>query len=66
MILTPTNRYGFSQALTLMFWPFIDKLFFGSLKKYKGIEVEKLGQAIAKNIYKDNNGVEYLSWGDFS
>ena len=33
MILTPTNRYGFSQALTLLFWPIIDKLFFGSFKK---------------------------------
>ena len=43
MILTPTNRYGFSQALTLAIWPWLSKLFFGSLKKYRGIKVERIG-----------------------
>jgi len=65
MIITPTNRYGFTQALTLAFWPVIDKLFIGSLKKYKGIAVAKLGRAIALNIVSDKKGLEYLNWKDF-
>ncbi len=65
MIITPSNRYGFSQALVLTFWPIIDTAFIGSLKKYKGIKVEELGSAIAANILKDKKGVEFLSWKDF-
>jgi len=39
MILTPTNRYGFMQGLTLAVWPVIDKLLIGGLRKYRGIKV---------------------------
>lgn len=65
MIITPSNRYGFSQALTLALWPIIDKLFFAGLKKYKGIQVKRLGAAIANNITKPGSGYEALTWGDF-
>lgn len=66
MILTPTNRYGFSQALTLAIWPIISPLLIGSLKKYRGIKVEKLGEAIAKNIFTEKSGLELLTWNDFN
>lgn len=65
MIITPNNRYGFSQALTLKLWPIIDKLFFGPLRKYKGIKVEQLGNAIAKNIFTTATGIEMLTWSNF-
>ena len=65
MIITPTNRYGFNQALVLTFWPIIDKLFWGGLKKFKGIKVEDLGKAIALNISMSGEGHEYLTWIDF-
>lgn len=65
MILTPTNRYGFSQAVVLFIWPLINPLLLGGLKQYRGIKVEKLGQAIAQNILKEGQGLEYLKWSDF-
>lgn len=65
MIITPTNRYGFSQALVLKFWPIIDKLFLGSLQKYKGIKVEDLGKAIACNVIRKRTEEEFLTWTHF-
>ena len=65
MILTPTNRYGFSQAIVLFIWPILSTLLFGRLKQYRGIKVEKLGRAIAENIFTDGSGLEYLKWSDF-
>lgn len=65
MILTPTNRYGISQAFILFLWPLISPLFLGRLKQYRGIKVEKLGKAIAKNVFTEGKGTEYLKWNDF-
>lgn len=65
MIITPTNRYGFSQALILAVWPVLDKVFFGGLKKYKGVKVEDLGSAIARNVNIKGSNVEMLDWDDF-
>ena len=65
MIITPQNRYGINQALTLALWPIIDKIFFAGLKKFKGIKVELLGKAIAMNITNDHHGLEMLTWTDF-
>lgn len=65
MILTPTNRYGFSQALALAVWPVLAKVFFGGLKKYKGVKVGNLGSAIAKNINREGEKIEMLDWDDF-
>ena len=49
MILTPKNRYGFSQAMVLAIWPKIDFLLAGPLKKYRGVKVATLGRAIANS-----------------
>ncbi|MFT5700016.1 MAG: hypothetical protein ACI8ZB_002886 [Desulforhopalus sp.] len=65
MILTPTNRYGFSQAMTLLVWPWLNPLLILGLRKYRGIPVELLGKAIAANILTQKNGVEILCWDDF-
>ena len=65
MILTPTNRYGFTQAVALFVTPFLNPLFFGSWRKYRGIPVDVLGKAIALNALNKNKGVERLEWDDF-
>lgn len=65
MILTPRNRYGISQAILLKVWPFLTPLFFGKLRKYRGIPVQTLGQAMAKNIFKDGQSYEVLHWDEF-
>ncbi|MGK0365420.1 MAG: hypothetical protein ACI85O_002486 [Saprospiraceae bacterium] len=65
MILTPTNRYGIGQAITLAIFPLLKPLLFGSLKKYRGVKVETLGAAIALNLVRENAGLEYLDWGNF-
>ena len=65
MILTPTNRYGLSQAITLFLWPLLKPILLGDLRKYRGIPVEQLGKAIAANIQSNKTGVEALCWDDF-
>lgn len=62
MILTPTNRYGLSQGLMLVVWPALSGLLQGVLRKYRGIYVETLGHAIAKNTITTGQGVEILQW----
>lgn len=65
MILTPSNRYGLSQAIILRVWPWLKRVLFGSLRKYRGVKVAKLGKAIAINITHEESGVEELVWDDF-
>jgi uncharacterized protein YbjT (DUF2867 family) len=65
MILTPSNRYGWSQALTLAVWPKLDGLLRGRLQRYRGIRVAELGRAMAINALIDGEGLEYLQWPDF-
>lgn len=65
MILTPTNRYGWMQAITLKVWPLLTPLLVGRWRKYRGIEVEKLGRAFALNVFEDKDGSEVLRWDDF-
>ena len=66
MILTPTNRYGIAQALTLKFYPWLSPLLVGSTKQYRGIKVEDLGKAMARNALKaPSSPVETLTWPDF-
>ena len=50
MILTPSNRYGVSQALTLALWPRLSPLLIGGCRKYRGVHVETLGAAMANNL----------------
>jgi uncharacterized protein YbjT (DUF2867 family) len=66
MILTPTNRYGVSQAIVLTTWPTLSKALFGPLKKYRGIRVETLGAAIARNLLTAGTGVDVLQWNQFN
>ena len=65
MILTPTNRYGISQAITLKVWPYLNPILIGGLKKYRGIPVNILGQAMAKNIFNKGEAYEVLQWNEF-
>lgn len=65
MILTPTNRYGILQGITLMLWPLLNPLLVGGLRKYRGVNVETLGQAIARNVLVPQKGIEHLRWDDF-
>lgn len=65
MILTPENRYGLTQALTLWGWPKLNFLLTGSRTMYRGVKVATLGRAIARNAGLDKCGVETLRWNDF-
>ena len=65
MILTPKNRYGWSQAIILKVWPVLSPLFFGAAKKYRGIKVDELGAAIALNVFTKGSGKEELQWSEF-
>jgi uncharacterized protein YbjT (DUF2867 family) len=64
MILTPTNRYGLSQALTLAIWPRLKPVLAGRLTKYRGIDVERLGRAMALNLRGVTLGAEVLHWAE--
>lgn len=66
MLLTAENRYGPSQAILLALWPRLHPLFAGPLRRYRGIRVEDLGTAMARNAARDApSGVEVLEWDDF-
>ncbi len=65
MILTPTNRYGIQQALTLALWPMLSHALIGPTRKYRGIRMEALGEAMATNLFTKGTGVEYLQWDEF-
>jgi uncharacterized protein YbjT (DUF2867 family) len=65
MILTPSNRYGLAQGLTLAIWPTLGHLLIGSLRKYRGVTVSTLGLAMARNLFAGGQGVEILHWPDF-
>ena len=65
LIITPTNRYGFSQAVFLRVWPFLKPILMGGLRKYRGVTVELLGKAIAANILTYKEGLEILFWDEF-
>lgn len=64
MILTPSNRYGFSQAITLALWPLMTPILQGPLRKFRGIPVDRLAQAIAANAFLSGRGEETLEWDD--
>ena len=67
MIITPTNRYGLSQAIVLKVWPYLNHLLVGPLSKYKGIKVDQLGNAIANNIFftDSEQAVEHMHFKEF-
>lgn len=67
MIVTPTNRYGLSQAFALAVMPLLDPFLIGSYNKFRSIPVERLGTAIAINLFQDRQipATEILHWIDF-
>jgi uncharacterized protein YbjT (DUF2867 family) len=65
MILTPVNRYGLSQAIVLKVWPRLGFLLAGRLRKYRGIRVEELGRAMAREAERARIGVQALHWDEF-
>ncbi len=64
MIITPSNRYGVSQAVLLKLWPLLSPLLIGPLTKFRGIRVEHLGAAMAQNIQTAGQGTEILHYQD--
>jgi uncharacterized protein YbjT (DUF2867 family) len=56
VIITPQNRYGWSQALVLAAMPVINPLLAGALRKFRGIEIGTLGRAIAHDALDDAPG----------
>lgn len=64
-ILTPENRYGMGQAIVLKVWPHLNPLLSGPLRKYRGVRVETLGQAIAQNCISTGSKTEVLEWDHF-
>jgi uncharacterized protein YbjT (DUF2867 family) len=68
MILTPTNRYGAVQALTLAIWPKLNYLLIGRLQSFRGVSTAVLGLAMVRNIFAESDlseRVEKLEWLDF-
>ncbi len=65
MILTPTNRYGISQAITLRVWPWLKPVLISGLRKFRGVKVADLGKAMAMNLFEEKQGYEELVWDDF-
>jgi uncharacterized protein YbjT (DUF2867 family) len=65
MILTPTNRYGWSQALVLGVWPRLNGVLLGPLQCLRGIPVAELGRAMAVHALTQGTGEEVLQWADF-
>ena len=62
MLLTQTNRYGLSQAMLLSAWPVLSRALVGGTRKYRGIQVEDLGAAMAQNLLTQGQGSEVLHW----
>lgn len=67
MLLTPENRYGVSQAITLAMWPKLDFLLAGAMRRYRGIRVEDLGRAIAIDAAREEpaEGTHIYEWDGF-
>ena len=66
VIVTPENRYGFSQAVLLALYPLLNPLLVGKLAQFRSISVESLGRAIALNaMLPQKSEVEILTWVDF-
>ena len=66
MILTPTNRYDWTQGVLLRIWPLLNPFLLGPLAKARGIHVEELGKAIALDAVTDDEpGEKILYWADF-
>ncbi|HYK11923.1 MAG TPA: NAD(P)H-binding protein [Gemmatimonadales bacterium] len=65
MLMTPTNRYGFTQAVALAVFPVIDPLLVGPLSRFRSISVSDLGKAMVRHAERPGAGVEVLEWKQF-
>lgn len=65
MLVTPTNRYGFTQGVLLALFPFIDPLLVGPLSRFRSIKVSDLGKAMVRHAERPGAGVEVLEWKEF-
>lgn len=65
MLITQTNRYGPLQGALLTVFRHADWLLSGPLRSYRGVRVEALGQAIAKDAQRPGTGFERLRWDQF-
>ncbi|HEU5466870.1 MAG TPA: NAD(P)H-binding protein [Gemmatimonadales bacterium] len=65
MLMTPTNRYGFTQGVFLKVFPFIDPLLVGPLSRFRSITVSDLGKAMVRHAERPGAGVEVLEWKEF-
>jgi uncharacterized protein YbjT (DUF2867 family) len=66
MLLTSVNRYGFGQGVMLAAWPKLSTVLVGPLRKYRGVRVDVLGQAMARNLMTQGTGTEILHWPEFT
>jgi len=66
MILTPTNRYGVLQGITLAVWPRLHWAMRGRLRAARGIRVDELGRAIALDAAHGSlaDGTRVLAWDE--
>jgi uncharacterized protein YbjT (DUF2867 family) len=62
MILTPNNRYGLLQGVMLAVWPLLNPLLLGPLRPYRGVRVQQLGAAMARQLTTPGQGVQRLVW----
>lgn len=65
MILTPENRYGADQGFLLAVFPKLEPVLRGPARKLRGVKVDVLGRAMAKNLFAEGRGVETLEWDRF-
>jgi len=65
MLMTPTNRYGFTQGVFLTLFPLIDPLLVGPLSRFRSITVSDLGKAMVRHAERPGAGVEVLEWKEF-
>jgi len=65
MLVTPTNRYGFTQGVLLALFPFIDLFLVGPLSRFRSIRVSDLGKAMVRHAERPGAGVEVLEWKEF-
>lgn len=65
MLVTPTNRFGFTQAVFLKVFPLIDPLLVGPLSRFRSIKVSDLGKAMVRHAERPGAGVEVLEWREF-
>jgi uncharacterized protein YbjT (DUF2867 family) len=64
IILTPTNRYGASQAVVLAVWPIVSAVLVGPTRRFRGIAVDRLGCAMARNLIRTHSGEEVLHFDE--